>query len=425
MLQKIKPVIHIPFLASFLLLAFNCASQAQSKTRKAVFIIADGIPADVVEKLDPPQLRAVAAEGGYTRAYVGGKKGTYSQTPTISAVGYNSVLTGTWVNKHNVWDNDIAAPNYSYYTIFRYLKEQYPAKKTAIFSTWLDNRTKLVGDRLAATGNIPVDYHFDGMELDTINYPHDKQGEYLDKIDEAVARRAAEYIKSDAPDLSWVYLEHTDDLGHAFGDSPQFYESVKVADKRIGYIREAILQRQQQYNEEWLLVVTTDHGRDAKTGKGHGGQSDRERGSWIFTNYKPLNAAFKAPQVSVVDIMPSIARFMDITLPVENAREVDGTPFIGELSFTDPVFTTDPSSLKITWKPIATNEKLKVWVSWSNAFKNGSKDEYLLLQEVPVNAGQLNIRLNAPISASGSFYKVVLEGKYNRANSWYEGKRLQ
>ena len=77
-------------------------------------MIADGISADVIERLDPPALKSISEVGGYARAHVGGEKDGYSQTPTISAVGYNSLLTGTWVNKHNVWDNDIAEPNYSY-----------------------------------------------------------------------------------------------------------------------------------------------------------------------------------------------------------------------------------------------------------------------------------------------------------------------
>src|ERR1700740_2891091 len=129
---------------------------AQNKTRKAIFIIVDGVPADVIEKLDLPNFKKMAKEGGFARTLVGGEKGSYSQTPTISAVGYNSVLTGTWVNKHNVWDNDIAAPNYHYPTIFRLLKTQSPEKKIGIFSSWQDNRTKLVGDAMAETGSIPI-----------------------------------------------------------------------------------------------------------------------------------------------------------------------------------------------------------------------------------------------------------------------------
>src|SRR6187551_2474789 len=118
--MKVKRIIFFGLSALFAISLY-----AQTKARKAIFVIADGIPADVIEKLNTPALDAIAKEGGYTRAHVGGEKNGYSQTPTISAVGYNSLLTGTWVNKHNVWDNDIIEPNYNYPTIFRLLKTQY------------------------------------------------------------------------------------------------------------------------------------------------------------------------------------------------------------------------------------------------------------------------------------------------------------
>jgi hypothetical protein len=37
-------------------------------------VIADGIPADVIERLDPPSLKSIGQAGGYARAYVGGEK---------------------------------------------------------------------------------------------------------------------------------------------------------------------------------------------------------------------------------------------------------------------------------------------------------------------------------------------------------------
>ena len=123
--------------------------------------------------------------------------------------GYNSLLTGTWVNKHNVWDNDIKDPNYQYWNIFRLLKTQQPQKKAAVFSTWRDNRTLLVGEQLPQAGGIQLDQHLDGLELDTVRYPHDKDSYYIHLIDEVVTDTAAAYIQNTGPDLTWVYLQYT------------------------------------------------------------------------------------------------------------------------------------------------------------------------------------------------------------------------
>jgi hypothetical protein len=169
----------------------SCATKIDEKPRKVVLVILDGIPASVIEKVETPNLDEITAAGGYSRAWLGGQKGGYSETPTISAVGYNSMLTGTWVNKHNVKDNKIQFPNYHYWTIFRHFKETNPEKTIGIYSTWLDNRTKLLGEGLAETGNLKLDYHFDGLELDTVRFPHDTLSQYIHEIDKLVASKAA------------------------------------------------------------------------------------------------------------------------------------------------------------------------------------------------------------------------------------------
>lgn len=391
------------------------AATVNAQSRKTVFVIVDGIPADVIEKLHTPVIDAIAKKGGFTKAMVGGEKGGYSQTPTISAVGYNTILTGVWANKHNVWDNDIAEPDYHYKTIFRLLKEQDSSKTTAIFSSWLDNRTKLVGDRLAATGNIPVDYHVDGLELDTLHFPHDADDSFMEAIDRTIADSAAAVIKNAAPDLSWVYLEYTDDMGHRHGDSPQFYRAVESMDKKLGLIWDAVTYRQKQFGEDWLVIVTTDHGRDAKTGKGHGGQSDRERSGWIATNAKHLNAHFKDSTVSIADIMPAIAEFMHISIPRADRMEIDGTSFIGELAATALTAHLTNSKVDIHWSPTRSKGTAKIWLSTTNQFKTGGHDEYTLAATVPLRAGKATIDVS---DHPADFYKIVLETPVNLLNRW-------
>lgn len=400
---------------AFCLLSCAQANETKEETPKALFIILDGISADVIEKVNPPALAEIAKEGGYTRAYVGGGAGTYSETPTISAVGYNSLLTGTWANKHNVWDNDIEDPNYQYKTIFSIAEEFNPELHTAIFSTWTDNRTKLVGEGLSQTDNIKLDYKFDGLELDTVKYPHDGQSDYIHQIDEAVADEAARYVAENGPDLSWVYLQYTDDMGHRHGDSEKFYEAIRMADKQVGRIWDAIKERERKFDEDWLIVITTDHGRDSTSGKHHGGQSPRERLTWIYTNADSLNERFKQTP-AVVDIMPSICNHMNISIPDAVKRELDGVPFIGEIDFSNLSAETKDGKVILRWKDLSDDPDAtaEILVSETNQFKEGGEDQYKKVGEVKIAAEEFSFDASADVA----FQKILVKGPHHNMNVW-------
>ena len=296
-------------------------------TPKVVFVIVDGIPADVIERVATPHLDAIASAGAYARAQIGGPVGEPGETPTVSAPGYMSLVTGTWADKHNVYENYNLSPNYDYWNIFRVAKAVSPAIKIGIFSTWTDNRTVLLGEGQPGAGDWRFDYVADSFEKDEKRFPPQPSDKHIALIDTFVAEEAAKVIVEQGPGLTWVYLQHTDDIGHEFGDSDAFDLAVAEMDDHVGRIWDAVNARQATHPEDWLVIVTTDHGRDAETGRGHEGHTARERTIWIATNSQRLSPDFYA-MPEIVDIYPSIATHLGITIPEEVARHLDGASFI-------------------------------------------------------------------------------------------------
>lgn len=400
-------------LASYVL--FLSGGLAIGQEKKALFIILDGIQRELLEKNPTPNLDEISSRGTYTHAYVGGLKGGYSETPTISAVGYNSLLTGVWYNKHNVSGNDIKQPNYNYWSIFRHFKSAYPHKTAAVYSTWLDNRTKLVGENLEETGFLNLDYHFDGLEIDTLSFPHDKVSDYIRQIDRKVSEYAASDVRAKGPDLSWVYLQYTDDMGHRYGESEQMDLAIQEADRQVGLIWEAIKYREETFQESWLIIITTDHGRRNR-GYDHGGQSDQERATWIISNER-LNA--HAEQIpGVVDIFPTICTYMDIPIPKNHAMELDGISLLGTPYAAKLSGSLSENKLELHWKAYSPQEKAKVWVTTGNQFRFGKTDLYRLVGEVSLGDERATIDL-------GQAYqnlKVVLEFPTGYANVWIKAE---
>lgn len=395
------------------IIAVLCAISASAREKKAVYIIVDGVPADQIERLHTTAIFEIASTGAYGRSYTGGEIGAYSETPTISAIGYTNLLTSTWLNKHNVDGNDNLKPNYNYWTIFRIAKEQKRPVKTGLYSSWTDNRTVLIGEGKDETGNLKIDFVADGFDLDTIAFPHKEMDLHVFDYDEAATEKAVESIRRDAPDLSWVYLWYTDDAGHIKGNGEYFDDYVRKADDQVARIWEAVKYREANFDEEWMVVVTTDHGR-TENGHGHGHQTERERTTWISTNV-PVNGHFTDGTLAIVDIAPSICRFLDFEIPRDVKWEQDGIPFIGQADISDLKTMPYDNTVELTWRTLA-DAPVEVYAATTNDFKTGGTDNYVKLAELP--AGTNNYTVDLKALPESKFYKFVVVAPGNHLNRW-------
>ena len=303
----------------------------------------------------------------------------------------------------------------------RLFKDAYPEGKTAIYSTWLDNRTKILGEGVAATKNLKLDYTFDGLEIDTLNYPHDKHSYYIKRIDAEVAIEAAKSIYKNGPDLSWVYLQYTDDEGHHFGNSPEFFNSITYHDALIGLIYDSVKQREEEYNEEWLFVVVTDHGRTPITARSHGGQSDSERNTWFVINKKDINEYARSYRTAGVDLLPTITDFMDIEIDANTQYELDGLSLFKTVdAFNLKGSIIDGSKLLLNWTAIdkQAHTVAEILISTTNNIQNGERDTYKKIGEVFLNEEVALLPIK--VAQGSEFVKVVLKTPNHTLNYWVQ-----
>ena len=165
-----------------------------------------------------------------------------------------------------------------------------------------------------------------------------------------------------------------------------------------------------------MVVVTTDHGR-GENGHGHGGQSWRERTTWISTNI-PVNSHFTKGSLAITDIAPSICRYMGFEIPQAVLWEQDGMSFIGQTDIYDLQTLPYDNTVELSWKSYTGNAPVTVYAASANKFREGGKDEWTKLAELP--AGVKSYTVDLQVLPASQFYKFVVVSPGNHLNRWLQ-----
>mgnify|MGYP006266508903 CR=1 FL=1 len=195
---------------------------------------------------------------------------------TISGPSWSTILTGATNSQHLVFDNDfIGHQLHLYPDVLTQASLVNPQLRTFAAAGWLP----LVDPASPA----PI---IRERKLDQENGKHltfFKDGDFLgyETVDAEVAEFAEHHISMEGPDLSFVYFSQVDEIGHKYGaiDVP-YFDALGRVDKLVENLLNVIDARSKKFDEEWLFVVTTDHGH--RDEGGHGGESDQERSSFLI-----------------------------------------------------------------------------------------------------------------------------------------------
>lgn len=251
------------------------APLAEGKTEKKAIIIGyDGCRADVLTEMryEKSAIRDILSHGGSLKlSYCGGVNYPVENTQdTSTAPGWCSVLTGVWADKHGVTANGITK-SMEYKTLLTSLVEDKIIDSSTFITRWKGHF-----DKKNATYLKEKAY----CEENGLNVAFNRC-----KDDEASYEYALNEIgKTDCADFIFVIYEPTDSVGHDYGftiNNPDYKEAFQEADLYGIETLNAIMQRETYNTEDWLIIVTSDHGG---IGTDHGGDSIQERMTFIASN---------------------------------------------------------------------------------------------------------------------------------------------
>lgn len=247
------------------------------KTPKALIIGFDGARADSMNYLvegnntslcgsnfvnEYSAINKLRNEGGLYLSYAGGEPGQSQETST--AQGWASILTGEWGDKNGVLKHVVLSKDCP--TVLRELAEK--GKKSVFYGIWPDHFTiTYKGEmEIAEKENIPLRF----IQL---------------KNDKELEEKMLKEVKKDS-DIIFGIFESPDLNGHGYGFGSAEYRYVLAISNldRVSYKIIKALEDRPTYNEEdWLIIITSDHGGHKK---GHGTQLDEDRTTFIASNKK-------------------------------------------------------------------------------------------------------------------------------------------
>lgn len=211
---------------------------------------------------------------------------------TISGPGWSNILCGVWANRTSSDGQRVhGAELRESSTSSRSSKEAKPEAVTASFSDWGPIAKRILS---------AADVAFDANETDK---------DYVSG-DVAVTAAASKYLREADPTATVVYLGQVDEAGHKEGFHPSvapYVKAIEQVDGHIGELLAAVESRPTRADEDWLILVTTDHGG---SGTGHGGGHDNPEVacSWLIVSGDGAKRGVISGERGQVDLVPTASR---------------------------------------------------------------------------------------------------------------------
>lgn len=256
--------------------AVRAHMESDGKTKKVAIIGFDGARADgivpvvksnydkYISRAKYSGLEELKSQGGIFLSYTGGDKACKQETSTPQ--GWAAMLTGEWAKVTGVYSpRDVLESNDT--VLMEYAKKDKKTVFNAIWETHFDTTYK-EEIRKAKEQNLPIEFN------------------KIEDNDDILTEEMIKSVTTDNCDISFCIFELPDHTGHEtkmgfWNENPQYVKAITECDKNAYKIIKAIEGRETYNDEDWLIIISSDHGGHRTT---HGRQLYSDKIIFVATN---------------------------------------------------------------------------------------------------------------------------------------------
>ena len=275
-----------------------------------LFVGIDGVRYDTLLEQQTPALDRVAADGFLQDLQVN------ASGPTISGPSWSTMVSGVLPPTHRIFDNDLTDHDLGRYPDFITLGTRaFPEVQTFAGADWEPLVSSHSGGPIFAGGGFLSDRRR-GKEA---------TAEDWHVGDQQVADRATEHLtalESEPGSITFVYQHGVDTAGHREGVGERYREFIDASDRRLDQLLRAVDERPSRADEDWLIIVATDHGHVDEGG--HGGDHPAERTAWIAASGVGVPVTDDPLILEQADVAGHVHQVLGLT---DQPQEFVGLPF--------------------------------------------------------------------------------------------------
>ena len=234
-------------------------SAANAGEKKALLIMIDGLRADALYSVSTPNLDSLR-DGSWAEGYKGAytyQAHTNLEAAPSSATNHVAIATGVTAAKNGVYSN--GQTDKGKYDEFPTWLQRFRKNDPNLVSVWIYNW----GEDAAIPADATYQNSLGGGFQGDVNLVEETVQILNGTLPDKEGVKGTKWTNGQDVDAIMLYLDSQDMYGHRTGftvNSDTYFDSVTFNDEAVGKMLAAIKGRPNFANEDWMIVIVSDHG---------------------------------------------------------------------------------------------------------------------------------------------------------------------